>query len=86
MLWVSVFFPFPNTVMLRGKRKRGASRVGEKKTDPIGWIVMMMFYSGASESSSQGVYDGVANSYPNPHMVLEHSVIQSSKLITPSCS
>lgn len=35
--------------------------------------------TGASAASQKGVYDGIANSYPNPHLVLAHSVHATSK-------
>jgi hypothetical protein len=35
--------------------------------------------SGASIGAQQGVMDGVINSYPEPHMVLQHSVLDTSK-------
>ncbi|WRT66748.1 uncharacterized protein IL334_003711 [Kwoniella shivajii] len=34
--------------------------------------------SGASVSYSENILDGVKNDYPNPHLVLEHSVIQTT--------
>ena len=35
--------------------------------------------SGASVGAQQGVLDGVIGSYPQPHMVLQHSVLDTSE-------
>ena len=35
---------------------------------------------GASVSYSENILDGVANDYPNPHLVLSHSTIETSEL------
>jgi peptidoglycan/xylan/chitin deacetylase (PgdA/CDA1 family) len=35
--------------------------------------------SGSSIGFQQGVLDGVINSYPQPHMVLQHSVLDTSE-------
>jgi hypothetical protein len=38
--------------------------------------------SGASVGAQQGVMDGVINSYPQPRMVLQHSVLGDSELLS----
>ena len=35
--------------------------------------------SGSSVGQQQGVLDGVINSYPEPHVVLQHSVLDTSE-------
>lgn len=35
--------------------------------------------SGASVGAQQGVMDGVINSFPNPKLVLQHSVLDTSE-------
>jgi hypothetical protein len=35
--------------------------------------------NGESVQYSKNVYDGVINDYPNPHLVLDHSTIQTSE-------